>query len=105
FCIPTGLGVGLWLLARLGRVELAKPFLITIGAKLWHLGVLTGFLAILTGENTGHEWLEMPRYASVILFLGFLLMAVWAFVTHTRRNVESLYPSQWFVLAALFWFP
>lgn len=105
FCIPAGLAVGLWLLARLGRVELARPFLITFGAKLWHLGVLVGLVAILAGETTGHELLEAPRYASVILFLGFLVMAIWAFVTHTRRNEAALYPSQWFVLAALFWFP
>ena len=105
FCIPAGLGVGLWLLARLGRVEVAKPWLIAVGAKLWHIGVLVGLIAILAGETTGHEWLEMPRYASVILFLAFLLMALWTFVTYSRRTEESLYPSQWFVLAALFWFP
>ncbi len=105
FCIPAGLAVGLWLLARLGRVELARPWLIAFGAKLWHLGVLVGSVAILAGETTGHELLEAPRYASVILFLGFLMMALWAFVTHTRRNEPALYPSQWFVLAALFWFP
>src|SRR5437867_891599 len=51
FCIPAGLGVGLWLLARLGRVELANPFLFTVGGKLWHLGVLVGLIAILAGET------------------------------------------------------
>jgi cytochrome c oxidase cbb3-type subunit 1 len=105
FCIPAGLGVGMWLLARLGRVELAKPWLIAFGAKLWHLGVLVGGVAILAGENTGYEWLELPRSSAVILLLAFLLIAVWAFVTHTRRTEPELYPSQWFVLAALFWFP
>src|ERR1041385_1383866 len=105
FCIPAGLGVGLWLLARLGRVELARPWLITVGAKLWHLGVLVGLIGILSGDATGHEWLDMPRYAAVILFCAFLLIALWAFVTHAARAERSLYPSQWFVLAALFWFP
>lgn len=105
FCIPAGLGVGVWLLARLGRVELAKPWLIAFGAKLWHVGVLVAGVAILAGENPGYEWLEVPRYAAVILLLAFLMIAIWAFVTHTRRTQEELYPSQWFVLAALFWFP
>ena len=105
FCIPAGLGVGLWLLARLGRVELAQPFLVTIGATLWQIGVLVGLIAILAGENTGFEWLEMPRYASVILFFSFLLITLWAFVTHSRRSAGELYPSQWFTLASLFWFP
>lgn len=105
FAIPSGLGVGLWLLARLGRVEVAKPFLIAVGAKLWHLGVLIGLVAILNGQTSGHEWFELPRYAAVILFLAFVLMAIWAFVTYSRRSEEALYPSQWFVLASLFWFP
>jgi cytochrome c oxidase cbb3-type subunit 1 len=105
FCIPAGLGVGLWLLARLGRVELAQPWLIAVGAKLWHVGVLVGLVAILAGETSGYEWFELPRYAAVILFLAFVLITVWALVTHSRRTEESLYPSQWFVLAALFWFP
>ncbi len=105
FAIPGGLGVGLWLLARLGRVEVAKPFLIAIGAKLWHLGVLVGLVAIMNGQTSGYEWFELPRYAAVILFLAFVLMAIWVFVTYSRRNEEALYPSQWFVLASLFWFP
>ena len=105
FCIPAGLGVGLWLLARLGRVELAQPRLIAVGAKLWHVGVLVGLIGILAGQTTGFEWFELPRYAAVILFFAFMLITIWAFVTYTRRNEESLYPSQWFVLAALFWFP
>lgn len=105
FAIPSGLGVGLWLLARLGRVEVAKPFLIAVGAKLWHLGVLVGLVAIMNGQTSGYEWFELPRYAAVILFLAFVLMAIWAFVTYSRRNEEALYPSQWFVLASLFWFP
>src|SRR5271170_8046965 len=28
FCIPTALGVNLWLLARLGRVRIARPWLV-----------------------------------------------------------------------------
>lgn len=105
FAIPVALGVALWLLARLGRVQLARPWLVTVGAKLWHIGVCVGLIAILAGEATGFEWLEMPRYAAVILLLAYLLMAVWAFFTHHARNERTLYPSQWFVLAALFWFP
>ena len=105
FCIPAGLAVGLWLIARLGRVRVANFGLLSFGANLWHCGVLVGLVAILAGETTGHEWFEMPRYATVILFFAFLIMAVCVFTTYTRRTEEATYPSQWFVLAALFWFP
>jgi cytochrome c oxidase cbb3-type subunit 1 len=105
FCIPAGLGVGLWLLARLGHAPLARPWLVAVGAKLWHLGVFVGLLGILNGDSTGFAWLEMPRYSAMILFCAFVFIGVWGFVTHRARAEQELYPSQWFVLAALFWFP
>src|SRR6266576_2422598 len=124
FAIPSGLGVGLWLLARLGQVPLAQPWLVAVAAKLWHIGVLVGLIGILGGDATGFEWLEMPRYTAVILFVAFLLIALLGIAAHharSRRREEAdssgsadvrlvtsaaaLYPSQWFVLAALFWFP
>ena len=105
FCIPSGVGVGLWLLARLGRTRLAQPFVVFVAAKLWHLGVFVGLIGILRGNITGFEWLEMPRYAAVILFVSFCLLAICGFATHYARKDGNFYPSQWFVLAALFWFP
>jgi len=105
FCIPAGLGVGLWLLARLGRAPLASPWLVMVGAKLWHIGVFVGLIGILRGDSTGFEWLEMPRYAAMILFCAFVFISLLGFVTHRTRAEQELYPAQWFVLAALFWFP
>jgi cytochrome c oxidase cbb3-type subunit 1 len=103
--MQAGLGVALWMLCRQGVAKLGQPFLAYAGAKIWNLGVLVGVLGILAGGSTGFEWLEMPRYASVLLFLGYALIGVSALATTHRRTVRELYPSQWFLLAALFWFP
>ena len=105
FCIPVALGVGLWLLARLGRVPVSQPWMIAVGAKLWHVGVLLGLIGISSGGSTGHEWLEMPRYATVVLFLAFMIIAGRMFITHHQRAERTMYPTQWFVVTALFWFP
>lgn len=105
FCLPGALGTGLWLLARLGRAELARPWLVALAAKVWHLGVFAGLIGILRGSSAGFEWLEMPHYASVILLVAFLLLALCAFALHRSRGERPLHPSQWFALAALFWFP
>ena len=104
FAIPAGLGVALWLLARLGRVPLAQPWIIAVAAKVWHLGVLVGLIGIQAGGGNGFAWLELPHYAAVILLGAFLLIAICAFVTHQARTERAMYPSQWFILAALFWF-
>src|SRR5882672_3630877 len=105
FCVPAGLGVGLWLLARLGRARLAQGWLVTLGAKLWNLGVTVGILGILAGDGTGFENLDMPRYAALILFLGYVMMGVWGVITFHRRRERQLFVSQWFLVTALFWFP
>jgi len=103
--MQMGLGVALWILSRLGGAKLSQPILAIAGAKIWNLGVLAGVVAMLAGGSAGFDWLEMPRYASVLLFLGYTLIGVSALATTHRRTLREFYPSQWFLLAALFWFP
>jgi cytochrome c oxidase cbb3-type subunit I len=104
FCVQTGMGVALWLLARLGRVPLAAGGMVAVGAAFWNLGVTIGVLGILGGNSTGFEFFEMPSYAAALLFPGYLLMAVTGILTFHRRTERELYASQWFLLAGLFWF-
>ena len=105
FAIPAGLGVGLWLLSHLGRAKLAHPVLIGAGAVLWNVGVTLGVFGILAGDSTGFEWLEMPRYASTVLFFAYAMIGIGGVLTFHQRREKSLYISQGFILAALFWFP
>ncbi len=105
FAVQAGLGVALWIIARLGETRVSQPWIIAFGAKLWNLGLTIGAIGILAGDTTGFENLEMPRYAVVFLFLGYLMIAFWSLVTLHNRKDRALAPSQWFLLAALFWFP
>jgi cytochrome c oxidase cbb3-type subunit 1 len=105
FAIPAGLGVGLWMIARLGRIQLVQPLLVSTGVKLWNFGVLVGLFGIMSGDATGFEWFDMPRYASLFLFLGYLLMSAFGLLTFYQRRQRALFISQWFLLAAFFWFP
>ena len=105
FCIPAGLGVALWLFAQLGQAPLRGAIVPAVAAKLWHLGVLVGLAGILSGNSTGFAWLEFPRAGSVILFFAYLLLALWAMMNFAARRERALYPSHWFLVAALFWFP
>src|SRR5476651_2689402 len=105
FCIPAGLGVMLWIFARLSRTQLFLPLVPVVAANIWHLGVLVGIVAILIGDSTGFAWLEFPRGSSVLLFAAFLLIAISAVATFGQRKERELYPSHWFLLAALLWFP
>lgn len=103
--IQLGLAIVLWLFCRLGRTPLAQPILVTFGAAVWNFGITIGVVGILAGDANGFESLELPRYAALIAFLGYLLVATFAVVTLHLRRERRLYVSQWFLLAALFWFP
>jgi cytochrome c oxidase cbb3-type subunit 1 len=105
FIIPAALGVALWIFARLSQAPLALPLVPVVAAHLWHLGVFIGTAGILLGESTGQTWLEYPRAAAVLLFAAFLLIAVSAAATFGWRQEKTLYPSHWFLFAALLWFP
>lgn len=105
FAVQAGLGVLLWIVAHLGRTRLAMTPAIICGGIMWNLGVMLGIIGILGGETTGFEWLEMPRYGSLIMFFGYLPIGLAALVTFHQRRERQLYTAHWFLIAAVFWFP
>src|SRR5277367_3197138 len=100
FCIPAGLGVALWLLARIGQTPLRGVVVPVVAAHIWHLGVLVGLVGIFIGETTGFTWLEFPRTGAVLLFFAYLLLAAWGTMNFSARTERALYPTQWFLIAA-----
>ncbi len=105
FAVPSALGVMLWIFARLSQVELVLPLVPFAGANLWHVGVLLGIATTLTGNTSGHLWLEFLRPSAMLLGVGFVLVAISAVATFAQRQERELHPSHWFLLAALLWFP
>lgn len=105
FGMQAGLGVLLWMLAHLGRTRLVGNVAIVMGGLLWNIGMTAGVLGILSGDSTGFQLLEMPRYATFPLFIGYLIIGVAAMLTYHNRRERQLLSSQWLALAALFWFP
>ena len=105
FCVPAGIGVVLWLMTLFSQAPLRGVVVPAFAANLWHIGVLVGLIGILMGDNSGFQWLEFLRGGSVPIFFAYLLLALWAMMTFARRPDRTLHPSQWFLVAALFWFP
>lgn len=105
FSTQLGLGVTLWLMCRLCRTPLLGGWVINVAGVFWNVGVAIGLVGILAGQSVGIEWLEFPPYATPLLFVCYGLMAVWGMITFRFRRERHLYVSQWYLLAALFWFP
>jgi len=101
----AGLGTALWILARLCRVALPRPALPIIGGAVWNLGVVAGTLGILFGNGRVLPFLEFPKSAMLVLFLGYCLIAVWGIVIFLQRRPGEVFISTLYLVAALLWFP
>lgn len=101
----AAIGVGIWLMARLCRVELRHQNIVLGAMILWNIGVLAGTVGILAGHSTGIEWLEFPTYATFLLFVSYALISVWGVIMFRFRRPGHVYVSLWYILAAFFWFP
>src|SRR5438067_6565668 len=101
----VGMGTAIWLMARLCRTTLRHPLLLVTGGGFWNLGVLLGICGILMGDSTGYHWLKFPSYGAWTLFVGYSLIASWAVLMFRFRRGDSIYITQWYLLAAFLWFP
>ena len=99
YCLAT------WIMARLCRAKVRHGGLLMIAGVFWNIGVTLGVFGILTGKMTSVEWLEMPQQVTPILAVSYVMIGVWGVVSFSNRQTEHVYVSQWYILAALFWFP
>ena len=105
WCSLAGMGVGIWLMARLCKVPIKAPGLLIFGAIVWNVGLTIGIWQILLGQSTGVEGLEMPHGARWIMFAGFLFIGLWGAALFRARKEGMAFISVWYLLGAFFWFP
>lgn len=101
----AGIGVSIWLMARLSRVRVRYPFMISVGAVLWNLGLVIGTIGILVGDGFPQKYLEYPIYAAWMIFLGYAAIGSWGLVLYRNRRPGVSFVSQWYLLCAFFVFP
>ena len=101
----AGAGCLVWLTSRLCRVPIRRRGWLIASAVLWNIGLVYGTGAILAGYSQGVEWLEFPLPALAIIAAAFLLFAGSISATFRARQVEHLYVSLWYIMAAVVWFP
>ncbi|ADE53054.1 cbb3-type cytochrome c oxidase subunit I [Coraliomargarita akajimensis] len=97
--------VCLWIMARLCRSPIRHGGLLLIAGAFWNVGLTVGIAGIIKGDITSVEWLEIPRYASPLLAISYILVGIWGIMAFHFRKGEHVYVSQWYFLGALFWFP
>ncbi len=101
----TGIGVLLWLEARLCRTRLRLPSLLVAGAVVWNVAVAAGTLEILVGNGTSVEWLEFPLFWALFFAGVFAIVMLASMMMFSARKVPHIYVSQWYLFGAVLWFP
>ena len=101
----AGIGVSIWLMARLSRVHVRYPFMISVGAVLWNLGLVFGSIGIMVGDGHPQKYLEYPTYAAWMIFLGYAAIGMWGVVLYRNRRPGLSFVTQWYLLCAFFVFP
>ena len=86
FSTQAGIGVTLWLMCRLCRTPLLYGWIVDLAGLFWNLGVAVGLVGILAGHSTGLEWLEIPPYATPLLFVSYALICMWGILTFRFRR-------------------
>ncbi len=105
FLVQLGLAVTAWILSHRGKTVLVDGGYFFLGGIIWNVGVMLGFVGILSGEASGLEGLQMPLHVLPILFTGFALIGISLIQTNNRRTDEETSPAQWFLFTATLWLP
>lgn len=103
--MQAAFAVIIWLMARLSRKECTSVGAILTAGHVWNIGVALGFVGILSGNGTGMPWMEFPAFAWPVLLVSYFVILIWSFIQFRVRPEGHVYISQWYLLAAMIWFP
>lgn len=98
-------GVIIWIMSRLSRQHCKAAGAILTAGHVWNLAVSAGVLGILAGYGTGMPWMEFPAFTWPALLLSYFAILTWSMVQFKVRPEGHVYISQWYLLAAMIWFP
>ncbi|MCB1230424.1 MAG: cbb3-type cytochrome c oxidase subunit I [Verrucomicrobiae bacterium] len=105
WAMQAGLGVMIWLMARLTRNELKNSVTIIVAGHIWNFGVSIAMLAVWFGFGRSMPWLDFPAWIAPILFVGYLMTTLWLVPMFKARRAGEVYISEMFLLGAAVWFP
>ena len=101
----AGLGLAVWLMARMSREPVSSPGALITSIIFWNVGVAVGLIGIFVGGSDSVELLEFPFYAASILWISFVIFALWTVAVYFNRRAGNDHVAQAWVLVGLFSFP
>lgn len=101
----VGLGTALWIMARLCRITLPRVAMLLVAGHLWNIGLTVGVVGILLGQGTSLLFLDFPKGVWILMIVAYCIIAGYLVMMFKARRDGHVFISQWYILAACFWFP
>lgn len=105
WAMQAGIGVMLWLMARLTRSRIAHPVAVIVAGHLWNAGVAVAVIAIWFGAGRAIPLLDFPGWLWPVLGSGYALTVVWLIPMCLGRRNALFYISELYLIGAAVWFP
>ncbi|MEM1441083.1 MAG: cbb3-type cytochrome c oxidase subunit I [Verrucomicrobiota bacterium] len=105
WAMQAGLGVMLWLMARLTRNELKAGVTVIVIGHVWNAAVTFILISVIFGYGRGIPLLDFPKWIWPLMALSYMLLVVWIVPMFRARRVASIYVSEMYLIGAAVWFP
>ncbi len=105
WAMQAGIGVMLWLMARLTRSRVAHPTALIVSGHLWNAGVAIAMVAIWFGASRSIPLLDFPSWLWPVLASAYALTVVWLIPMFLGRRNALFYISELYLIGATVWFP
>ncbi|MEX2580636.1 MAG: cbb3-type cytochrome c oxidase subunit I [Verrucomicrobiales bacterium] len=105
WAMQAGIGIMLWLMARLTRTPVRHATTIIVVGHVWNAGVTLAVLSVWFGFGRSIPLLDFPAWIWPVLFLSYALLVVWLIPMFRVRRTSSVYISEMYVVGAAVWFP
>ena len=103
--IQAGVGVLLWLMARLTRNRLNNQPGILVAGHLWNAGVTFAVLTVWFGYGNSLPLLDFPKWVWPFLGASYILIVAGVIPMFRKRRESLVYVSEMYLLGAALWFP
>jgi len=105
WAMQAGIGVMIWLMARLTRTQVRHAATIIVIGHVWNVAVAFAVLSVWFGFGRSIPFLDFPSWVSPLLLISYALLVVWLVPMFRNRRSASVYISEMYVIGAAVWFP
>lgn len=105
WAMQAGIGVMLWLMARLTRSRITNPAALIVAGHIWNGGVALAVVAVWFGAGRSLLLLDFPGWMWPIFAASYALTVVWIIPMFLGRRNTLFYISELYLIGAAVWFP